>query len=129
MRTDTPAVTATGSWSIYKWGWQFSGSQALDEAHVPFFGAFGAAWDDAMVARWSASPLGMLSSEMKAVFVTLGGGGSPAAASQPVVTIAAVQSRGGPNHEGRARPQDNRRMMRPTGRDSETRTSPACCCT
>jgi hypothetical protein len=27
---------------------------------VPFFGAFGAAWDDAMVARWSADPLGML---------------------------------------------------------------------
>jgi hypothetical protein len=25
-----------------------------------FFGAFGAAWDDAMVARWSANPLGML---------------------------------------------------------------------
>jgi hypothetical protein len=23
----------------------------LDEAFVPFFGAFGAAWDDAMVAR------------------------------------------------------------------------------
>jgi len=28
--------------------------------HVPFFGAFGAAWDDAMVARWSANPLSML---------------------------------------------------------------------
>jgi hypothetical protein len=39
---------------MYKWGWQFSGSQALDEAYVPFFGAFGAAWDDAMVARWRA---------------------------------------------------------------------------
>jgi hypothetical protein len=25
---------------------------------VPFFGAFGAPWDDAMVARWSANPLG-----------------------------------------------------------------------
>jgi hypothetical protein len=25
LRTNT-----TGSWSIYKWGWQFSGSQALD---------------------------------------------------------------------------------------------------
>jgi hypothetical protein len=25
---------------------------------MPFFGAFGAAWDDAMVARWSANPSG-----------------------------------------------------------------------
>jgi hypothetical protein len=33
-----------------------SGSQALDEAYVPFFGAFGAAWHDGMVARWSANP-------------------------------------------------------------------------
>ena len=32
----------------------------LDEAYVPFFGAFGVAGDDAMVARWSANPLGML---------------------------------------------------------------------
>jgi hypothetical protein len=23
-------VTATGSWSIYKWGWQFFSSEALD---------------------------------------------------------------------------------------------------
>ena len=53
-------VTATGSWSIYKWGWQFFSSEALDQANVPFFGAFGAPWDDAMVARWSANPLGML---------------------------------------------------------------------
>jgi hypothetical protein len=27
---------------------------------VPFFGASGAAWDNATVARWSANPLGML---------------------------------------------------------------------
>jgi hypothetical protein len=27
---------------------------------VPFFGAFGAAWDGAMVARWSANSLGIL---------------------------------------------------------------------
>ena len=39
--------------------WQFTGSEGLDEAYVPFFGAFGAAWDDAMVAHCSASPLGM----------------------------------------------------------------------
>jgi hypothetical protein len=68
-------VTTTGSWSIYKWGWQFSGSQALDEAYVPFFGAFGAAWDDAMVARWSANPLGMLWPERDAAFVGASGGG------------------------------------------------------
>jgi hypothetical protein len=55
-------------------GWQFSGSQALDEVHVPFFGAFDAAWDDTMVARWSANPLGMLWPEMDAAFVTSGGG-------------------------------------------------------
>jgi hypothetical protein len=27
------------------------GSERLDVAYAPFFGAFGAAWDDAMVAR------------------------------------------------------------------------------
>ena len=78
--------------SIYRWGWQFFSSQALDEAYVPFFGAFGAAWDDAMVARWSAEPLGMLWPERDAAFVALGGndGGSPpAAARRPVVIIAA----------------------------------------
>jgi len=37
---------------------------------VPFFGAFRAAWDDAMVARWSANPLGMLWPEMDATFVS-----------------------------------------------------------
>ena len=26
-------------------------------AYVPFFGAFGMAWDDAIAARWSANPL------------------------------------------------------------------------
>jgi hypothetical protein len=29
--------------SICRWGWQFLSCEALDEAHVPFFGAFGAA--------------------------------------------------------------------------------------
>jgi hypothetical protein len=46
---------------------------------VPFFGAFGAAWDDAMVARWSAKPLAMLGPETDAAFVTSGGGGGPPA--------------------------------------------------
>jgi hypothetical protein len=70
LRTNTVAVTAFGSWTIYKWGWRFSGSQALDEAYVPFFGAFGAARDDAMVARWSADPLGMLWPEMDTALLT-----------------------------------------------------------
>ena len=36
LRTNTVAVTATGSCSI----WQVTGSEGLDEAYVPFFGAF-----------------------------------------------------------------------------------------
>jgi hypothetical protein len=55
---------------------------------VPFFGAFGTAWDEGMVARWSASPLGMLWPEMEALFVT-SGGGLPTAVRRPVVVIAA----------------------------------------
>ena len=39
-----------------------------EQVNVPSFGAFGAAWDDAMVARWSANPLGMLWPEMDAAF-------------------------------------------------------------
>jgi hypothetical protein len=72
-------------------GWAgSSASQALDESYVPFFGAFGAAWDDAMVARWSANPLGMLWPEMDAVFLASGGnGGPPATAQRPVVLILA----------------------------------------
>ena len=60
MRTNMVAATASGGWTIYKWAWRFFGTQALDEAYVPFFGAFGGAWDDGMVARWSATPHGML---------------------------------------------------------------------
>jgi hypothetical protein len=41
---------------------------------VLFFGAFGAAWDDAMAARWSAHPLATLWPEMDAAFVAAGGG-------------------------------------------------------
>jgi hypothetical protein len=37
---------------------------------VPFFGAFRAAWDDAMVARWSADPLGMLWPQVDTAFAT-----------------------------------------------------------
>jgi hypothetical protein len=48
------------------WSWQFSGAEALDEAHVPFFGAFGAAWDGAMIAGSSSDPLGVLRREVDA---------------------------------------------------------------
>jgi hypothetical protein len=41
-------VSATGNWPSTG----SAISQALDEAYVPFFGAFGATRDDAMVARW-----------------------------------------------------------------------------
>ena len=54
-----------------------------------FFGAFGAAWDDAMVARWSANPLGMLWPEIDAAVVAGDDGGPPTAARRPVVMIAA----------------------------------------
>ena len=58
---------------------------------MPFFGAFGAAWDDAMVALWRGNPLGMLWPEMDAAIVTAGGGngGPPTATRWPVVIIAA----------------------------------------
>ena len=39
---------------------RWSTHDCLDEAYVSFFGAVPAAWDDAMVARWSANSLGML---------------------------------------------------------------------
>jgi hypothetical protein len=94
LRTDTMVVTATGSWTIYRLGWQFSGTQGLNDAYVPFyvpfFGAFGAAWDDAMVARWSTNPLGMLWPEMDVAFVSSGGnGGPPATTRRPVVVVLA----------------------------------------
>ena len=44
LRTNTVAVTAP-----------FTGPS---EGYEPFFGTFGAAWDDAMVTRWSANPFG-----------------------------------------------------------------------
>ena len=53
----------------------------LDEAYVPFFGAFGTARDDTIIARWSANPLAMLWPEMNAAFVTSGGGMGPAGGS------------------------------------------------
>jgi hypothetical protein len=69
-----------------QWGWQFSGTQGLDEAYVPFFGALGAAWDDAMVARWSADPLAVLWPELDPAF---GGNGDGSPPGRPVVIIAA----------------------------------------
>jgi len=71
--------------------------RALDEAYVPFFGAFGAAWDDVMVVRWSVNPLAMLWPEMDAELAGISGGGvPPRVARRPVVIIAA----------GRAQPGD-----------------------
>ena len=32
LRTNATATTATGSWIIYRWAWQFTGSEGLDEA-------------------------------------------------------------------------------------------------
>jgi hypothetical protein len=42
---------------------------------VPFFGAFGADWDNSVALRWSASPLGMLWPEMDVAVMSAGGGG------------------------------------------------------
>ena len=46
--------------------------------------------DDAMVARWSANPLGMLWPERDAAPIAAAGngGGLPAAARRPVVIVA-----------------------------------------
>jgi hypothetical protein len=29
LHTNTTATTATGSWTIYRWAWQFTGSEGL----------------------------------------------------------------------------------------------------
>jgi hypothetical protein len=77
-------------WTIYRWGWLFLGRRSTRPTFLSS-GAFGAAWDDAMVVRWSANPLGMLWPATDAAFVTSGGGngGPPAVARRPVVIIAA----------------------------------------
>ena len=51
----------------------------------PTAGAFGTAWDDAMVARRSANPLGMLWPEMDPAFGGNGDGNPPAAEGRAVV--------------------------------------------
>jgi hypothetical protein len=88
VRVTTTAVTATGSWTIYRFGWQIYGYEALDQADIPFFGAFGTAWDDAMVQRWSAEPFAMLWPEPVAIIAGSAGGGlvSP---RRPVTIVAA----------------------------------------
>ena len=57
---------------------------------MPFFGAFGAAWDEGMGARWSANPPGLFWPERNAAFVTSSGGngGPPSMARRPVVVVA-----------------------------------------
>jgi hypothetical protein len=42
-----------------------TGAEVLDEPTCPFFGALGVAWDNGMVARWSANRLGMLWPEVE----------------------------------------------------------------
>ena len=74
-------MTATGSRTIYRCGWQFTAARCPNCAYVPFFGAFGTAWD--IVASWSANPLGMLWPEMDAAFVSSGDGGLADRARRP----------------------------------------------
>lgn len=86
-RTSATAVTATGAWSLHRFGWQFLTSQTLKQVDVPFFGAFGAAWDDDLVARWSAEPLGMLERETR--FTMSGGEPTPTRGRPHTVIVAA----------------------------------------
>ena len=62
----------------------------LDEAYVPFFGAFGTARDDAIIARWSANPLAMLWPGGAALWLQVAEWEPPAAVQHPVVIIAAA---------------------------------------
>jgi hypothetical protein len=42
LRTRAAAITTTDSWTVHRWRWQFSDSQRLNQACVPFFDTFGA---------------------------------------------------------------------------------------
>ncbi len=76
---------------FHRLGWQYFTNQRLVGAYVPSFGAFGAAWNDAMVARWSAAPLTMLWPESDAAIAADGdGGGPPVATRRPVVVVVAA---------------------------------------
>lgn len=88
------ATWMTGSCTIYRWGWQFTGSEGFDEAYVPFLGAAGAAWDDAMVARRSASPLGTLWPEWmrRSSRRVVAARRPPAAARRPLIVIALLEA-------------------------------------
>jgi hypothetical protein len=55
LRTKTVAMSATGSWGSYSRAGSSPALGASMGPTWPFFGAFGAAWDDATVARWSAN--------------------------------------------------------------------------
>jgi hypothetical protein len=89
VRFTTTPVTATGSWTIHRLGWQIFTHEALDQADLPFFGAFGTAWNDAMVRRWSAEPLAMLWPEPDAAIITGSAGGGPVPQRRPVMIVAA----------------------------------------
>jgi hypothetical protein len=56
---------------LLRWGIH----DCLDEAYVPFFGAFGAARSDAMTARLRGNRLGIFWPEMAAALIASSGGG------------------------------------------------------
>ena len=66
---------------------RWSSNDCLDEVYVPFFGALGAAWDDPIIASWSANPLACSGRE-RSVVTSGGGMGPPAIVQHPVVIIA-----------------------------------------
>jgi ABC-type Fe3+-hydroxamate transport system substrate-binding protein len=75
---------------------------AATRPDVPFFGAFGAAWD--IVASWSANPLGMLWPEMNASLIASGGGRVPPATPRRQVISPAVSAQPAVPTAGRAEP-------------------------
>jgi hypothetical protein len=83
-RINTVRSRPTRCWRVHG-GLALVQQLVLDEAYVPFFGAFGAVWEDTMVTRRSATRLGALRPEMAAACATSGGGhgGAPAAAQGP----------------------------------------------
>ena len=93
LRTKPDAVTGSRSWSIYEWAGSCFGRVALDVAYVRFFGAFRAARDEGMVARWSANPVGMPWPNMDALFIASSGrDGRPTAPRRPLVVVAGSQT-------------------------------------
>jgi hypothetical protein len=60
-------------WPLYRFGYQFTGAEALDEGPTCRSSAPSVtAWDHAMVARGSAHPVGILWPEMDTALVAAG---------------------------------------------------------